>query len=465
MNSHKGITIAYQFVLVVAVCFIEVHRLSFVRHFSSAKTQPSSICKSLMKLTQLVLLVLVVGCTQQFIFTPAPQNPDMEVSDGVNQLALDLHPLICENGANCVYSPYSIYNALGLALAGALDTTADQIQEVVGLGSVGDVNAVYQGLIDSVSSTSDGLELLSANRFYGDLTAPFLESYVATLQEYYSANALNLDFKGDAEGARQEINAWVEEVTKQFIKDLLPQGSVGASTIAVLVNALYFKGTWAVEFNKQDTTKENFKTGSGEIKQVDMMAQFETNYVVGDLMDLKSSFVKLPYKGNEASMYIVVPKPLERQQTATNVVRSDLATLLQSFNSGHLATMMQTGQDIEVDLFIPKFTAEFETTLSGPLISLGMQDAFDPLNANFGGMVDLSQTNNVYISEGFHKTKVVVDETGTEAAAATGLVLVELSLNLDYVRFRADEPFMFFIVHEPSKAVLFSGIINDPTLG
>eukprot|EP01024_Parvocaulis_polyphysoides_P056289 TRINITY_DN5898_c0_g1_i7.p1 TRINITY_DN5898_c0_g1~~TRINITY_DN5898_c0_g1_i7.p1 ORF type:complete len:346 (-),score=66.02 TRINITY_DN5898_c0_g1_i7:602-1576(-) len=320
-----------------------------------------------------------------------------------------------------------------------------------------EVHQVFKSITDSVSSVSSEIELFQANRFYGEQTFSFLPEYLNTLQTFYNSDAINLDFLNDAEGSRDEINAWVEEVTKTLIQDLLPDGSITPATISVLVNALYFKGLWIEEFDVQNTQPRKFTTSAGSSLDVPTMAQFEKQYVVGDIPNVQSSFIKLPYQGDDVSMYIVVPKTLDG--TSSN---QSINSVLQNIN---LSDIFNQGVQSTVNLFLPKFTIEFETALSAPLKQLGMVDAFDRANANFGGMVDLETIpQNVVISEGYHKAKVIVDETGTEAAAATALVAIAVSLGVtETTDFVVDEPFGFYIVKEPENVVLFSGSIDNPT--
>eukprot|EP01024_Parvocaulis_polyphysoides_P056290 TRINITY_DN5898_c0_g1_i8.p1 TRINITY_DN5898_c0_g1~~TRINITY_DN5898_c0_g1_i8.p1 ORF type:complete len:434 (-),score=64.88 TRINITY_DN5898_c0_g1_i8:602-1828(-) len=401
-------------------------------------------------------LTLCLICIFAIFYSSSAQN---QGASAVNQLTQNLQPLVCEAGKNCAISAYSILNALGSVYAGAQGETQSQVQTVLNLNGLNmqEVHQVFKSITDSVSSVSSEIELFQANRFYGEQTFPFLPEYLNTLQTFYNSDAINLDFLNDAEGSRDEINAWVEEVTKTLIQDLLPDGSITPATISVLVNALYFKGLWIEEFDVQNTQPRKFTTSAGSSLDVPTMAQFEKQYVVGDIPNVQSSFIKLPYQGDDVSMYIVVPKTLDGT-SANQGINSVLQniTLSDIFNQGVQST---------VNLFLPKFTIEFETALSAPLKQLGMVDAFDRANANFGGMVDLETIpQNVVISEGYHKAKVIVDETGTEAAAATALVAIAVSLGVtETTDFVVDEPFGFYIVKEPENVVLFSGSIDNPT--
>eukprot|EP01023_Acetabularia_acetabulum_P049719 TRINITY_DN531_c0_g1_i1.p1 TRINITY_DN531_c0_g1~~TRINITY_DN531_c0_g1_i1.p1 ORF type:complete len:408 (-),score=70.96 TRINITY_DN531_c0_g1_i1:1396-2619(-) len=382
-----------------------------------------------------------------------------ESSTVVNQFTQKIQPLLCKEGKNCVISGYSIFNALGLTYAGALGDTQQQIQQVINLNGLNmqEVNQLFANLINSVSTVSNEIELVQANRLYGEVEAPFLKSYLDELKKSYNADAVNLDFANDPEGSRQEINAWVEEVTKNLIQNLLAPDSIKPSTISVLVSALYFNATWLRQFYGIRTELHKFTTSTGNIVNVPTMAQ-SGEKIVGDLLNVQASFIKLPYRGNDFSMYIIVPKSLSGQNANENIY-----SILQKIT---LENMFQGGTSRSVDLSLPKFTVEFQSSLLDTLQMLGMVDAFRMDAANFGGMVDLKNLGgNVRLSEVFHKAKIVVDETGTEAAAATVSIVIAVSgAAPSEVDFRVDQPFGYFIVKEPQNIVLFSGVVENPQI-
>eukprot|EP01026_Neomeris_dumetosa_P018755 TRINITY_DN1739_c0_g1_i1.p1 TRINITY_DN1739_c0_g1~~TRINITY_DN1739_c0_g1_i1.p1 ORF type:complete len:408 (-),score=49.18 TRINITY_DN1739_c0_g1_i1:309-1532(-) len=396
-----------------------------------------------------------------FLFLLGTSTATESVSQGgagVNKLALSLWPEICKEG-NCVFSPFSIFQALGLVFVGAAGNTAAQIQSVIGLDSLTgeEIDDIYLNLITSFQSSSNDSDLFLANRFYGAKHTQFLESFLQTLNEFYSSDAISMDFS-DSEKSRMQINKWVEEMTEEMIQNLLPPGSIGSSTVAVLVNALYFQGAWENQFMSDLTEKLPFATLSGEVKEVDTMVQIGIEQTVGSLFDGQASFVQLPYLGRDASMYIVVPKPLRRWQfTDSNSQALNIWQILQQFNETTFQEMFEGGVEEDMwELQLPKFTLEFEVKLSGPLSQVGMPDAFNSLLADFSGMVGYK---GLYIDEGFHKTKVIVDEVGTEAASATAFSSFESLPSY----FKVDQPFAFFIVHEESKSILFTGIVDDPS--
>eukprot|EP01023_Acetabularia_acetabulum_P052268 TRINITY_DN5793_c0_g1_i1.p1 TRINITY_DN5793_c0_g1~~TRINITY_DN5793_c0_g1_i1.p1 ORF type:complete len:384 (-),score=53.98 TRINITY_DN5793_c0_g1_i1:904-2055(-) len=364
----------------------------------------------------------------------AQQN---DAATAVNQLSQTLLGLLCPAEKNCAISGYSIFNALGLAYAGAKAETQTQIQQVLNLDGLDKqiVDQLFLNLINSVSDVSDNTELKQANRFYGANEFQFLDSYLNTIQQFYKSDAKNLDFATDPQGSRQEINSWVEQVTKNLIENLLPSNSISSSTISVLVNALYFKATWAQQFDTKNTQPRQFTTSAGEKLSVPTMAQFEENYIVGDVQNVHSSFIKLPYRGYDASMYILVPKLL----SGTSSNRSIYSVL----EDVDWSQIFNGGSETMVNLKLPKFMVDFSTKLSDQLKLLGMVDAFDGTKADFGGMVENS---NLFIVEGYHKTKVVVDEAGTEAAAATALTMFESSvLARSAIEFSVDQPFAFLL--------------------
>eukprot|EP01023_Acetabularia_acetabulum_P001640 TRINITY_DN1063_c1_g1_i4.p1 TRINITY_DN1063_c1_g1~~TRINITY_DN1063_c1_g1_i4.p1 ORF type:complete len:405 (-),score=71.39 TRINITY_DN1063_c1_g1_i4:1160-2374(-) len=376
----------------------------------------------------------------------------------VNQFSQKLQPFFCQEGKNCAFSAYSIFSALGLTFAGAQGNTQTQIQDVLNLGGLDtqQVHQIFLELISSVSATSQAIELSQANRFYGANEAPFLSTYLDTIKNFYQTEAANINFNGDPEGSRQQINGVVNEITRGLISDILPPGSVTSDTISVLVNAIYFKGAWFRTFDMKDTSPRQFTSTSGAQFDVPMMAQFDEMFRLGDIQSLGASFINLPYQGFDASMYIVVPKSLSGQPANSNIY-----SIAQSIDFDEL---FFSESEAYTNLFLPKFTVEFEALFSSALKSLGMVDAFDGVNSNFEGMIDRSV--DIVVTEGYHKAKVIVDEAGTEAAAGTAFGFEAVSMTImDSIEFLVDVPFAFFIVKEPQNVVLFSGIIDNPIQG
>jgi len=255
----------------------------------------------------------------------------------------------------------------------------------------------------------------------------------------------NLNF-AESEKARKTINDWVAEKTKDKIKDLIPKGILDALTKLVLTNAVYFKAEWSEQFKKNATEESDFFT-FGDTVRVDMMNQKKRfNYMENDELQ----FIEMPYKGGDASMFVLLPKKKDGlREIEKKITWTDIEKYTQSLQSK------------EVEVFFPKFKMSLEYELSELMKRMGMSDAFSKA-ADFSKMTGNKQ---LYISAIIHKTFIAVDEEGTEAAAATAVVMRMKSLPppQDYEVFIADHPFFYFIKENNTGTVLFAGRVVDPS--
>eukprot|EP00058_Branchiostoma_floridae_P002689 XP_002588177.1 hypothetical protein BRAFLDRAFT_118881 [Branchiostoma floridae] len=286
-----------------------------------------------------------------------------------------------------------------------------------------------------IGEVSDKYTLQTANRLYGEQTYSFLQDFLDATNKNYGAELAAVDFKGAAEQVRGTINQWVEEQTKNKIKDLIPAGAVDAMTRLVLVNAIYFKGNWDEQFDANMTRDRDFNINNNEKVKVKMMRK-EANFNYGVFEDLKCRVLELPYVEKELSMLIFLP---------------DAAATLQTVSSKMYST--------KVNLLLPRFKLEQEFGLGDTLKKMGMGEAFSDA-ADFSGM---SGSKDLFISAVVHKAFVEVNEEGTEAAAATGVVMMLCALDLEGPpEFVADHPFLFLIRDNRSNSVLFLGRMYKP---
>jgi serpin B len=291
----------------------------------------------------------------------------------------------------------------------------------------------------------DRFQLTIANSLWGQNDWSFLPDYLDLLAVNYGAGMHLVDFKKSPESARQQINNWIADQTKNRIKNIIPAGALDPSTRLVLANAIYFKATWENEFDANSTSDRPFTLLGGETVNVPMMKQeFSENfsYASGDGWQA----VALPYKGGLTDMVIIVP---------------DTGNF-ESFESGLTAEryneIVSAMQPEQVILSMPKFTFEASLGLKDTLIGMGMTDAFVPLQADFSGM---DGTNQLYIGDVLHKAFIAVDEKGTEAAAATVVMMMAASLPMG-IELTIDRPFFFVIRDVPTGTILFMGRVVDP---
>jgi serpin B len=373
------------------------------------------------------------------------------VADSNNAFAVDMYATIAETAPveqNLFFSPFSISSALGMTLAGAEDETAAQMRDVFHIGD--DAAAHHAGYSDLRTAVfTKGVNcdatLNMANRLFGQVGYSWFEGFLDVTADDYGAPLEELDFEADPDDARVYINDWVADQTEDRILDLLPVGSIDASTRLVLANAIYFKGDWEHAFKVSNTRDVNFRRPDGSTVQAPIM--FETIEARSAIVDGFLA-VELDYQGGNQSMVLMMPESSESDASAFE------AELVQSVED----SLADLG---EVWVGLPRFSFEQETGLSDVLKNMGMVDAFEASVADLDGMVG-QQDSGLYIGGAYHKAFVAVDEVGTEAAAATAVVVSDESATMTF-DFVADRTFEFYIRDNHTGAILFMGRVSDPT--
>ncbi|MFY1644984.1 serpin family protein, partial [Methanoculleus bourgensis] len=352
---------------------------------------------------------------------------------------------------NLFFSPYSISSALAITYEGARGTTADEIRTVLHLPANDTLRREGFSAIDAGLNHGDAnYTLRTANALWAEKTHQFLPEYIDVAEHWYSANATNLDFAGNPEGSRQTINRWVEGETEDKIKDLLPAGSIDSMTALVITNAVYFKGTWVKQFDTNETSEEEFRVGPNETVRVPMMHRTDEDAVYGYTETDTLQVLEMPYvHGNETELAMLVLLPVSDNLTAAEEV----------LDAEEIANLQRSLVPQRVKVSFPKFTLDTDYSLPPTLAAMGMPTAFS-MDADFSGM---DGTDMLFVSDVVHKAFVDVNEEGTEAAAATGVVVGIKSARPETVPvFRADHPFVFLITEKDSGTVLFVGRIINP---
>ncbi|XP_051655441.1 serpin B6-like isoform X4 [Manacus candei] len=368
--------------------------------------------------------------------------------------ALDLLRKLCEkkSGQNLFFSPFSISSALSMILLGSKGNTEAQITKVLSLNKAEDAHNGYQSLLSEINDPNTKYILRTANRLYGEKTFEFLSSFLESSQKSYHAGLEPTDFMNAWEDSRKRINGWVEERTEGKIQNLLAEGILDSLTRLVLVNAIYFKGNWEKQFNKERTTERPFHINKNETKPVQMM--FKTDrFNMTYIGDLQTKILELPYVGNELSMIILLPDAIQDGSTGLERLERELTyeKLIDWINP----EMMKS---TKLMVSLPRFKLEEDYDLKPILSCMGMPDAFDLGKADFSGM---SSGSELVLSEVVHKSFVEVNEEGTEAAAATAAKIMLKCLEI-VPDFTADHPFLFFIRHNKSSSILFCGRFCSP---
>ena len=379
------------------------------------------------------------------------------IVEGNNVFGLELYAKLRSQGGNLFVSPYSISTALAMAHAGARGQTAVQMAEVLHFPVVAALSpapmdqqqfaSAYGRIIKDLNERGrkGAYTLNVANALWGQKGFGFLKEFLELVRANYGGQLSEVDFVKEAEPARKTINAWVEKQTNGKIKDLIPQGVLDSMTRLVLTNAIYFKGNWARQFEKNQTRDAPFTLADGQkidTPTMNQTAQF--GYMEADTFQ----GLELPYVGKELSMVILLPKE-----------PNGLESLEKSLTAESLAQWLSRLFTREVVVCVPKFKATTQFSLGSVLRSMGMADAFSG-NADFSGM---DGKKDLCISAVIHKAYVDVNEEGTEAAAATGVVMRLTSIGpSEKPIFRADHPFLFLIRDKKSGGILFIGRVMNP---
>jgi serpin B len=390
--------------------------------------------------------------------SPAPNISLTELenlSAGNSAFAVDLYQSIREGDGNLFFSPYSISLALAMTYGGARGQTAQQMAEVLHFSLPDEqVHAGFNALDLELGSRNNegdemmpGFKLNIANSAWAQYDRPFEQDYLDLLAENYGAGLYLTDFSQDPEGSRLAINEWVSEETEEKIEDLIPPGAIDALTRLVLANAIYFNAAWQTVFDANLTEEAPFYLLDGSQINVPMMAHSSAThlgYVRGDGYQA----VELPYNGGQLSMVLLVPEADSFADFEANLTTEQLAQILGSLKYQ------------QVEFRMPKFTFESDLGLASTLKQLGMQDAFTPEAADFSG---IDGTREMVIKDVIHKAFVDVNEEGTEAAAATAVIIGLTSMVNTEVQMTVDHPFIFLIHDKPTGTILFLGRVLDPT--
>ena len=377
------------------------------------------------------------------------------VVDASNKFALDLHKTLRAQGSfakkNLFYSPSSLSVALGMTFSGARENTATEMAKVLHWEALADVHGEMKNFLqDLKEANSARVEVSTANRLYLQKDYPVVESFLEEMTKSYQADVPLVDYVTDSEGVRVQVNKWVEEQTKNKIKDLIAPGVFNSLTRLTLVNAIYFKGAWLSEFKKERTTRAPFYVTPARKVDVPMMrsnAKFKSH----EDEDLQCHLLELPYQREELSMILLLP--FEQDGLAKLEGKLTAKKLKQAVD--HLVG----GSPRKLDVSIPKFKLTEQFQFKDILVKMGARDMFDEFKADFSGIVPLS-ANRLFVSHVIHKAFIEVNEEGTEAAAASAVVMMSRMM---IQPFCADHPFLFLIRHNKTGAVLFLGSLVDPT--
>ena len=362
-----------------------------------------------------------------------------------NHFALEIYRRVRHVEGNIFYSPYSISSALAMTYAGARESTRSQMQTA--LGFTADDELIHEGFknlaeIMSEAAENGGVRLAIANSLWPQEGYRLRRAYLNLVKKHYQTRITRVDYT-EADAAREKINTWVEEATENRIQDLIGAGVLDSLTRLVLVNAIYFKGDWEHQFDEGLTDQQPFHPTIDTEISVSMMHN-RSSFAYNEMDDLQ--VLELPYRGKHLSMLILLPRETE-----------GINKLEEALSTENLERWTSSLEKMEVNVSLPKFELSFPFRLDEILQEMGMVDAFTG-NADFSG---IEESRELYLNAVLHKAFVEVNEKGTEAAAATAVIMQTKSISFMSVDFTADHPFIFLIRENRSGSILFLGRVNN----
>lgn len=404
-----------------------------------------------------VLFALLLSLV--FLSTPAFATPPSPLVQGNNDFAVDMYSQLKTEPGNIIFSPLSLSTALAMTYAGAREQTATEMANTMHFGlDQQQLPMAMGGLLKDLNAGGDahGYKLKVVNALWLEKSFEFQPEFLKLTHDNYDAGLNVVDFRTASDDARLTINQWVEEQTAQKIKELIPPHILNSLTRLVLTNAVYFKGDWRSPFEKVATQDGPFHIAADTTVTTPLMHKTAAYYYLDG-----GSFqaLQIPYKGDDLSMILFLPKTIDGLEALEN---SMTTANIQNWING-----LAPAQHVQITL--PKFKATLLLdNLVDTFTAMGMRQAFLYPVADFSGIADPHKNNNesLFISQIIHKAYVAVDENGTEAAAATAVIMMAESAMArpeEPIVFNADHPFIFLIRDDHSGSILFWGRLADPS--
>lgn len=402
-----------------------------------------------LKFATILMIIAAFSCNKKMTGSPEPQSTaaaDPALVDAGNRFGLELFKMVSSGNENIIVSPWSVSTAMAMTYGGAAGETEKQMAAVLHFEpNTDDFHAKYSAYIEAIRKLDGkGIQLHVANALWAQKNYDFRKEYLKSTTSHYGAALKYADFRGNTEGARKAINEWTEAETEKKITNLLAPGMLNDMTRLVLVNAIYFQSNWEKQFDKKKTTVMDFFMDENTRIQVPFMVA-EDNF--GYSKNENCELLRLDYKGGNVSMIILLP-----------LDKNGLNDLIQSLTVEKFNAMTSDINPLKTRVLLPKFKTTSEFELSDVLKKMGMPHPF----STEADLSLMTGKKDLQIDKVVHKAFIEVDETGTEAAAATAVVIREKSAPVGLQEFRADHPFMFVIRDNSSGTILFSGKIFNP---
>ena len=378
---------------------------------------------------------------------------DGSVGDSNSNFAIELLSRLNSNESNVLFSPWSLFNALAMTFVGARGNTADQLSHALGLKGPASFESVQTALTDLMGL--DSVEYKTANKIWVQSGYQLLAEFQNHLKVDFLSEIGEVDYKKDSEGAKQVINSWVEKQTNGKIANLIPSRMLDALTRLVLTSAVYFKGSWLHEFPKDNTDLMSFHVDANRTMDVQMMymnAKKDMMYFEEESFQV----LAMPYRGGRLTMNIILPKQGVSLQSVIANMQKDKGIFRKCICPAILRR--------NVEIFIPRFKFDFNETYNSILHNLGICDMFSDKDADFSGITN--EKPGLKVKAVIQKAFIEVNEEGTEAAAATAVIMMTrcaMPRRQPPIIFKADRPFIFLIRDIKTNVILFMGKVVNPT--
>ncbi|XP_066450852.1 antithrombin-III [Eleutherodactylus coqui] len=389
---------------------------------------------------------------------PENTNPRVwELSKANSRFAMDFFKIVADSkteSENLFMSPLSISQAFTMAKLGACENTLKQLMEVFHFDEVSEkvsdqIHFFFAKLNCRLyRKANKSSELVSTNRLFGEKSLTFNQTYQDISEAVYGAKLWPLNFKEKAEESRKIINTWVANKTENKITDVIPEDAITADTIMVLVNVIYFKGLWDSKFDAMNTQNAAFHV-PGKVEHCEVPTMYQEgkfHYYRDDAVQV----LELPYKGNDISMVLVLPSD-----------STSLATVEKTLSLERFLEWTNNAEEVQLSVHLPRFRIDDSFSVKEKLGKMGLVDLFDPYNARLPGIVSGGRSD-LYVSDAFHKAFLEVNEEGSEASAASTVLVTGRSFNPRRIIFRANKPFMVFIREVALNAIIFMGRVSNP---
>jgi len=388
------------------------------------------------------------GEPEEPVVKPRAVAPETEkaVVRSVNALTIDLQRRLAKQPGNLAFSGMSVATALAMVHAGSRGKTANELAEVLHIdGSAADMHAGFGGLAARWARSDGNIDLVRASRLFGEEKFVVGPAYVDLTRTIFGAPPGPLDMLNDPSGARDGINAWVRERTRDRVSEVMPEGAIDAKTRLVLADAVDFKGEWQDPFDPAATTPMPFYGAEGKREVPMMHAVLRLPVAFGKAGKLR--VLELPYKGGDYSMVIVLPAK-----------RNGLAEIEKSYGTEKLQSWLDAAKPTAVDLRLPRFTIDSSFELAPIIAKLGAGKIFDAKRGDLTGIT----AEKVALSGGRHRARITVEERAKEVDP-TAIVVSVGGAPANPVPFLVDRPFLFYIRDVRSGALLFFGRVMDPS--